>query len=144
VRTLRSIQGFALTLVFLAASCTRGPKRLLAEEAWARTASLGSNSAVYFRIVNPGPSNLLYSAETEASIKVSIHLSSQGEERVARMILQESVEIPAGTSVSFQPGSLHLTLMDVWRPILAGDEIGITLLLEIADPKTLVAVVRDR
>lgn len=141
---MRFARALALYLVLLAASCASGPKRLLVEDSWARPASQGSNSAVYFRIVNPGPSDILHTAETGISTNVSIHLSSQDENGVVRMMPQESVEIPAGADVTFQPGGLHLMLTDLKRPLHPGDEIEITLHFEIAGPRTLVAEARDQ
>jgi copper(I)-binding protein len=40
------------------------------------------------------------------------------------------VEIPAGGSVAFAPGGLHVMLMDLQRPMVEGESFTMTLMLE--------------
>ena len=39
----------------------------------------------------------------------------------------ESIAVPAGESVELKPGGYHVMLMDLRKPIAAGDKVPITL-----------------
>jgi len=49
---------------------------------------------------------------------------------MSRMREHEQLEIPAGETLSFEPGGLHLMLMQATHAIPASGEIPFTLLLE--------------
>lgn len=142
--SMRSLKRSVLAVALLASACTSGPKKLQLENPWAHPANVGGNSAVYFRLVNPGPADILVHAESAVSAEVSVHRSAQDEAGVVRMIPQPSLEIPEGGTLDFQPGGLHLMLTNLTRTLLPGDEIEITLTFEIAGPQTLVAKVLAR
>src|SRR5690625_7933042 len=48
--------------------------------------------------------------------------------------MEEPLIIPAGESVALEPGGAHLMLMDVKEPVMAGDEV--TVSVELADGST--------
>jgi len=52
------------------------------------------------------------------------------------------IDIPAGTSVSLQPGGYHLMLIKLKSQIKAGDTIPLTLLIEDRDHKRTSVEVR--
>jgi copper(I)-binding protein len=54
-----------------------------------------------------------------------------------------SITIPAGGSVSLKPGGYHVMLIDLKKPIVAGDEIDLTLTFEKAGEQKVVAVAKD-
>ena len=124
--------------VFLAAACAGegGGKssRITLADPWARAmpflaeeGEAGVNSAVYLRIRNEGsaPDRLL-GGETSAAGAVEIHESFlEGE--IMRMRAVDGLEIPAGAVVELRPGGLHVMLLDLQEPLLAGEELGLTL-----------------
>jgi hypothetical protein len=73
--------------------------------------------------------------------RIELHRTEM-REGVARMIEQERVEIPAGASVAFEPGGLHLMLFDPPEPLRAGDSVQIELALEGAETVSVEAQVR--
>ena len=59
-------------------------------------------------------------------------MSMQGD--VMRMrALAGGLELPAGETVSFEPGGYHLMLLDLKRPLRAGDTVVATLVIEGTD-----------
>lgn len=53
------------------------------------------------------------------------------------------VEIPAGRSVIFEPGGLHVMLIGLVRPLAVGDGLSITLRFEQAGEILVEAEVRE-
>ena len=60
---------------------------------------------------------------------------------MARMRQQESVTIPPGETVSFEPGGLHLMLMQAVEGIPAEGEIPLRLILADGDRIEVIAPV---
>lgn len=133
-------------VVFLLSACASnagGP--VTVRDAWARPEVAGGNSAVYFVIDNPGAeTDLLLGASTEAATRAEIHMSMQSEEGAMRMSPQESVAVPAGASVAFQPGGLHVMLVELKRDLEEGDQIVLRLTFQNAGEIQLRVPVRQR
>lgn len=55
----------------------------------------------------------------------------------------ERIEIPAGTTVTLEPGGYHVMMMDVQRTLSPGDTIEITLTFERAGEVVVTAEVRE-
>jgi len=53
------------------------------------------------------------------------------------------LDIPAGGSVEFKPGSYHIMLIELVAPLKAGDKIDITLMFEKAGEVKVAAEVKD-
>ena len=49
---------------------------------------------------------------------------------VMRMREVKAVELPKGVKVSLKPGGFHIMLMNLKKPIAAGDKIPLTLVIE--------------
>ena len=54
-----------------------------------------------------------------------------------------SIEIPAGGSVQLKPGGYHIMLMELAKPITAGETVPVTLTFEKAGEVTVDAVARE-
>ena len=59
-----------------------------------------------------------------------------------RMRQGRRVTVPAGGSHTLEPGGDHLMLMDLAKPMPAGDEVTITLNLADGDPVEFTAVAK--
>jgi periplasmic copper chaperone A len=117
-----------------------------ADGAWARPVSLGedgpANSAVYFTLDNPGDAPLqLLAAETDVAGRTEIHETTMDGD-VMRMRPVEAVEVAAGGEVAFQPGGLHVMLLDVRRDLVAGETFALTLRFADGGERTLDVTVR--
>jgi copper(I)-binding protein len=53
------------------------------------------------------------------------------------------IEIKPGETVTLQPGGLHIMIMDLTKPIVAGDKITFTVKFKNADSQTLTLTAKD-
>ena len=64
------------------------------------------------------------------------------EDNVMKMAeLKDGLALPAGEAVSLSPGGNHLMLMGLKQPLVAGDQVSITLNFEHAQPVGIRALV---
>lgn len=93
--------------------------------------SASKNGVVYFKgIVNNGKvADQLLSAKSTVADKVEIHeMKMEGD--VMKMRALNSIEIPAGTEVSFAKGNVngyHVMLMGLKKPLNDGDKFSVWL-----------------
>jgi copper(I)-binding protein len=119
------------------------------EEAWARAIPLVQeeggariNSAVYFLLRNQGTAtDRMIGAETPIAVSAEIHESILVDD-VMRMRRVDGVEILPGAAVELQPGSLHIMLMGLEKPLLAGEVFDLTLHFERSGDLTVAVPVR--
>lgn len=104
------------------------------------TASSGVISALYLTVQNKGGAAVqLTGVETEVARVVEMH-QTQSQNGLMQMRPVESVEIPAGGEVLFEPGGFHIMLIDVNRPLEPGDEVAVTLTFDTGERLELPAV----
>ncbi len=84
------------------------------KDVWARASiPSNSNSAAYFTITNNSKSDfVIISANTSIANNVELHNSFVDEKGVSRMTSIDRVVIPAGGTIKFQPGGLHVMLFN--------------------------------
>ncbi len=97
-------------------------------DAWARPANQGDNSAIYFKINNPGPAiDALIEAQTEVAAQTELHKSEMDNQGVMSMHPQHQIEIPPDSQVEFAPGGYHVMLVDLQQDLKVGDTVELTL-----------------
>lgn len=100
---------------------------------WAR-ASIGKARAgvAYLTIVNHGDApERLIGVEGDVARRPSLHGHAMVD-GIMRMRPVEAVELPAGASVRFQPGGLHIMLMGLEGPLIEGERMSLTLHFQTA------------
>jgi periplasmic copper chaperone A len=99
--------------------------------AWVRQVPPAARmTAGYLSIFNPGPEALVVvGAESPLFGSIEIH-GTVMVDGVARMRHQETVTVPAGETVRFEPGGLHLMLMQPVDGVPSSGSIELALLLE--------------
>ena len=111
---------------------------------WARPALAGNNSAVYFQIYNNTQSvDILNRADSEIAASVELHQSSLVD-GVMKMEPQNSVEVPAGSTIEFKPGGFHIMLVNLKKDLKVGDSFTLTLQFQKLGPQTLQVTVKDQ
>lgn len=100
---------------------------------WARaTPGALKIGAAYLEMTNRGAvADRLLGARTAAAERVEMHATTQ-DDGVMRMRPVESVALPPGQTVRFEPGGRHLMLVNLAAPLQAGGEIAMTLTFERA------------
>lgn len=125
----KSLIGLSFLFVWGAAAQAAGD--IAISDAYARATPPGATvGAIYFELRNRGTQDdRLLSADSPVGERTEVHTHTM-QDGVARMHEVEAVEIPAGESVSFEPGGFHIMLLDLKAPLNEGDRIPLTLSFE--------------
>jgi periplasmic copper chaperone A len=120
---------------------------LAVQDAWARPASgadtMRVHSAAYFLLENNrGEAVRLVEARSDVAERVEIHETSI-DDGVMRMRPRDRVDVPAGESVRFEPGGLHVMLVQLRRDLVPGDSLTITLVFEDGTTHPVPVAVRQ-
>lgn len=122
-------------------------EEVVVDDAWARPVAAREtgrmHSAAYFTLRNhTGEAVRLVRAETDVSAAAEIHETVIDENGVMRMREQEHVDVEAGGETRFEPGGLHVMLMNLDRELVAGDSLTMTLHFEDGHSLQTPVVVR--
>ncbi len=91
-------------------------------EAWVRANAPGQTvGAAYMTLTSSQDSTLVF-AETPAAGSVEIHSMSMND-GVMKMRMLEELPLKAGKPEKLAPGSFHLMLMDLKKPLTAGENV---------------------
>jgi copper(I)-binding protein len=106
--------------------------------AWLRPPTApGSPAAVYMTITNSGgTADALVGISSPAAMSVELHETSIDSSGMTGMHPIERLEIPAGGSVTLEPGGYHLMLMGVTE-LIAGSAVELSLEFEQAGTVTV-------
>jgi copper(I)-binding protein len=111
---------------------TGGP---VVQDAWARATPPGAAvAAVYLTITGGAKPDRLLGAATAVAAMTQVHAVTETQ-GVSRMRETDGVTVPAGGKVVFAPHGLHLMLMNLARPLVAGDTFEVTLQFAEAGPR---------
>jgi periplasmic copper chaperone A len=119
-----------LPLLLLALSlsgCGTGEKEIEIYNAWVRPTAAGANAAVYFEMRNnTAQDDELLSVTTNVTDIVEIHTSSMDND-VMQMSRLVSVPLPAAAELLFEPGGMHIMLIDLKQDLVLGEHMDIIL-----------------
>jgi copper(I)-binding protein len=114
-------------------------QKVSVSDAWARaTLPAQTVGAAYLKITSDEDARLV-GVKSSAAKTGEIH-SMRHEEGVMRMRKLDALPLPAGQSVALEPGGDHIMLLDLRRPLQAGQTIDIELLIERAGQRKSMAV----
>lgn len=124
-RMLSAIFISALTL----SACTSSEKGVTVHNAWMRPTVQGENGAVYFVVSNhSGEADELVGASSAIAELVEIHEGSMAEGAdVMQMNQVFSVPLERGAEVAFEPGGLHMMLVNLNQEVTVGENVELTL-----------------
>jgi copper(I)-binding protein len=149
IATGRRAIGLAL-IALLVAGCGEDDRSLgggtpdLRVSAAQSSAPVAGASQLVVTIANHGDgADRLLGADTEAALAVEIHRTVIEEDGRAFMRLLEDVVIPAGETVHFRPGGLHLMVVVPDDRVRVGGTFEVTLRFERSAPVTLDVEVVD-
>lgn len=110
--------------------------------AWARAGLLpGRPGALYFVIENRGDADRLLEVTTTAAGRTEIHTHME-EGGVMKMRKLPGLDIPAASTVTFEPRGHHVMLFEPRSGLREGEEISVTLIFEQAGEVTVTAPVK--
>lgn len=157
----------AVTAVLLFSACgddSEGVSELTVERAWSRTTpAAATTGVVYLEITSPDddtivgaavPADIAGSAELHETMAAGESGHSHGGDTAdttdnsassGEMVMEplDSVELPADSTVVFEPGGLHIMLIDLAAPLELDEEFTLTLTLGSGDQIDVDVVVAD-
>jgi len=118
--------------------------KLTVSKAWARTSPASANTgAAYFSIVSPVDDRLV-SVGVEASVAESAMLhQTTTDSGGMTMSPVDGVDLKAGVPFTLAPGSHHVMLMGLVKPLKAGDTITLSITLQKAGTISVPVPVQD-
>lgn len=118
------------------------PGNVSVSAAWARATPPGMTvAAVYLTLTAGSQADRLVGAATPRAAMAQIHVVSETA-GMARMRATAGVDVPAHSSVALAPQGTHIMLMDLPRPLVAGERVPLTLQFERAGKVGVEVAVR--
>lgn len=104
------------------------------KDAWVRATVSQQKTTGAFMQLNAKQDARLVEVRSPVAGTVEIHEMSM-ENNIMRMRAVPGVDLPAGKSVDLKPGGYHIMLINLKRPINAGELVPMTLVVEGKDKK---------
>ncbi|HET9905427.1 MAG TPA: copper chaperone PCu(A)C [Anaerolineales bacterium] len=124
---MKRILMIAFAVVFFLSGCS-AEEGIVVHNAWVRPTTRGENGAVYFVIQNnSGATAELIAASSNVAESVEMHESSIAEGDVMRMQQVFSVSMEHRSEIIFEPGGLHVMLVNVNRDLELGEYVELIL-----------------
>ena len=128
--------GVAAAAICLAASAHA---QTTVKDPWARATVAQQKASGAFMQLKSAKGGKLLSASSPVAGVVEIHEMAM-DGNVMKMRAVPSLDLPAGKAVDLKPGGYHVMLMDLKKPLTAGDTVPITLVVESAGQRETVEV----
>jgi len=133
-------QAWLLAAALVAGSAAAAPP--VVEDAWARATPPAAKTGAVYLALTADTDDRLVGAASPAAREVQIH-THVAEGGMSRMVQLPELALPRGSRVQLEPGGLHLMLIDLARPLVAGESIEVTLNLASGDRVELAVPVLD-
>lgn len=104
------------------------------KNAWIRGTVQGQNATGAFMELTGKSNTRLVGAASPAAKSVEVH-NMKVDNSVMKMFPVDGVDLPAGKPVKLAPGGFHVMLMDLQKPLKAGDKVPLKLTFETANKK---------
>ncbi|ABC29804.1 uncharacterized protein conserved in bacteria [Hahella chejuensis KCTC 2396] len=119
----------------LASAQNEEAKAVETSDAWIRFTPGTTPMAGYFTLNNASDRTItITSAESADFGQVMMHQTINNNGQMSMQHMGEGLELKAGESLSFNPGGMHLMLMQRQRPLSPGDHVSVTLNLADGAP----------
>lgn len=114
------------------------------ENPWIRPANAGTNSALFFTIINnTDKPDTLYGASSSLAEVTEVHETYQKGADMMGMRHVDMVEISSGTKIEFKPRNLHIMLIKLKKNLVVADNGEVVLLFKHAGEVKIKAEIRD-
>lgn len=142
---MKKLSFMALIAAFaIVAGACSGSDDLSVDDPWGRPSPMSEgNAAFYMDIRGGGEDDTLVSASAAPCGMVELHETSMSDGVMSMQHLPEGIPIPAGETVSLEPGGLHVMCMNVSDPLELGEMIDVALVFESGTEMTVTAEVRE-
>lgn len=131
---IRRFSAAAAVMVAVVASSTALAGDITVDQAWARaSAGPAKAGAAFLTIHNRGADDdRVIGAKADVSRKAELHTHIMEGDLMKMREVEGGIEVPAGKTVAFQPGGLHVMFMGLNAPFKEGEHFPLTLVFERA------------
>ncbi|GAB4457307.1 MAG: copper chaperone PCu(A)C [Anaerolineae bacterium] len=138
-----TLAGLLAVILSSCSAAAAGPQ-IVQHDAWGRPSpKMAGAGAVYVVIENKGSqADRLIGATSAASAKVELHESYMDGD-VMKMRPVPALDIPAGSTLELKPGSYHIMLIELVKPLERGSHISVTLKFEKSGELPLDVEIRE-
>ena len=144
MRTLLTATAVAMLLGGAVAAHEFKAGSITIEHPWARPAAKG-NGAAYFGLENDGATaDRLIGVSTDIAGSAELHSSAVDAQGMASMRPVQGVDLPPGGHAQFAPGGLHVMLVGLREPLVAGQSFPLTLRFEQAGDVIVTVAVEKK
>lgn len=127
--TIRSLVAAAALIAAAAAQA-----QVTVKDAWVRATVPQQKATGAFMQLQSTKNTKLVSASSPLTPNVEVHEMAM-QDNVMKMRQVPAIELPAGKVVELKPGSYHVMLMNLQKPVSVGDTVPLTLNFEGKDGK---------
>lgn len=132
---LRSVARLLLIAAVVAPSAAPAADAIRVIDPWARATVAGQKvGGVYMEITSPRDARLTGVASPVAGA-AEVHLMTM-DGGTMKMRAVGALALPAGRPVKLAPGGYHIMLFDLKKPLVAGEKVPLTLVIEEAGKRT--------
>jgi hypothetical protein len=103
-------------------------------DAWVRATVGGQKATGAFMQINSTEAVRVVGVASPAAKIVELHEMKMDGDRMM-MNAVEGVDVTPGKATELKPGGFHIMLVDVVKPLTAGDKVPLTLVIESSDHK---------
>ncbi len=123
-----------LVLLALAATFAHAYATVSFLRPWALATKPGQKNGAAYMELEASESALITKVESPQAKAVEVHNMIM-DKGVMKMRKVDRLELPAGTSVKFEPGGLHLMLIGLKKPLKSGDTVVVKFTISGSDKK---------
>jgi copper(I)-binding protein len=124
----------------LTVSATASMAEVTVSDPWIRGTVAGQSETGAFMTIRSTEKLKLMRVSSPVAQKVEIHKMEMNQ-GVMRMRPMNDLEIPANSAVALEPGSFHVMLLGVSKPLTAGEKVPLTLQFRNKEGKTVSTTV---
>lgn len=132
--------------LLMLAACDRGPAPealavVATSDALCRPTPNGRDATGCYLTLTASRDDRLVSVSSPLAGEGQIHEMKVADGMMSMAELKDGLPLPAGESVSLRPGGNHIMLIGLKQPLVAGDQVSLTLTFEHAPTMGIRAVV---
>ncbi|MCE2998475.1 MAG: copper chaperone PCu(A)C [Betaproteobacteria bacterium] len=128
----RAIRVFVAAVLGVCGVSVAQAQEVSVRDAWVRGTVKGQSATGAFMELNARTNARLVGASSPVAKVVEVHNMTM-ENGVMKMFAVEAVDLPAGKPVRLAPGGFHVMLMELHKPLSAGDKVPLRLTFELAN-----------
>ena len=121
--------------IALLANCAQADNSVVISDAWVRATAPGQEVGAAYMTLKSARDTTLIKTESTAAGSVEIHSMTMNN-GVMKMRKMDTLPLSAGKPTKLEPGSFHLMLFDLKKPLKAGDQAEFTLHFKDSAGKT--------